>query len=278
MVRVAFSGHQGAPKAIGEHVVSLKAVLLIGSAPDAMRARAFDTSSVSAIVAINNAWRVRDDWDYLVFPQDFPVERRPVPRRTQKFIEARDYVPANNAYGGIIYAGATMAFTAAYWILHALKPDLLLVTGCDMIYDQKLGPTHFYGRGTADPLRKDPTLQSLEAKATRLMLLAARQGCLCANLSPRADSRLTFPRISAETMGTDLAPRHALELEKLIVRHDDSKVSDIIEREASLGQFVASGNYWASDFEMDEKALFDIDMAWRGTAYPQHQALRKSAS
>lgn len=258
--------------------MSLKTVLLIGSAPDAMRARAFDTSEVSTIVAINNAWRVRDDWDYLVFPQDFPVERRPVPRRAQKFVEARDYVPANNTHGGIIYAGATMAFTAAYWILHALKPDLLLVTGCDMIYDQKLGPTHFYGRGSADPLRKDPTLQSLEAKATRLMLLAARQGCLCANLSPRADSRLTFPRIPAETMGTELAQRRAIELEKLAARHDDSKVSDILEQEASLGQFVASGNYWATDFNMNEKALLEIDMAWRGTAYPHSQTLRRSAS
>ncbi|MGB7433185.1 MAG: hypothetical protein WA921_12030 [Ahrensia sp.] len=258
--------------------MSLKTVLLIGSAPDAMRARAFDTTAVSTIVAINNAWRVRDDWDYLVFPQDFPDERRPVPRRAQKFIEAHDYVPANNAYGGIIYAGATMAFTAAYWILHTLKPDLLLVTGCDMIYDQKLGPTHFYGRGTADPLRKDPTLQSLEAKATRLMLLAARQGCLCANLSPRADSRLTFPRIAAETMATGLAQQRFQELERLAARHDDAKVTGILAQEASLGQFVASGNYWDNDFKIDSKALFDIDMAWRGTAYPHRSALRRSAS
>lgn len=247
--------------------MSLKTVLLIGSAPDAMRARAFDTNAVHSIVAINNAWRVRDDWDYLVFPDDFPADRRPIPRGSQQFVQSQHYVPANNAYGGIIYAGATMAFTAAYWVLHALKPDLLLVTGCDMIYDQKLGPTHFYGKGAADPLRKDPTLQSLEAKATRLMLLAARQGCLCANLSPRADSRLTFPRIAATAMSEDLASSRDQALKTIEARHDQQKIDEALAAEVSLGQFAASGNYWSDDFTIDKQGLFDIDMAWRGTAH-----------
>ena len=53
--------------------------------------------------------------------------------------------------------------------------------GCDMVY-AATGKTHFYGTGTADPLRPDVTLQSLEGKAARLQLLAAEQGCACVNL------------------------------------------------------------------------------------------------
>ena len=79
------------------------------------------------------------------------------------------------AFGGIVYAGATMAFTAGYWALSALQPRVLAYLGCDMIYPQ--GQTHFYGTGAADPLRPDPTLQNLRAKSARLELLAARAGC-----------------------------------------------------------------------------------------------------
>lgn len=40
----------------------------------------------------------------------------------QTLIGADAFVPAKNAYGGIIYAGATMAVTAGYWALAALRP------------------------------------------------------------------------------------------------------------------------------------------------------------
>lgn len=258
-------------------ILSLKTVLLIGSAPDAMRARSFDTTNVQSIVALNNAWRVRDDWNYLVHPEDFPQERRPIPGAGQQLIDAKTYVPANNIYGGIIYAGATMAFSAAYWVLDALQPDLLLFSGCDMIYDRKLGSTHFYGAGTADPLRQDPTLQSLEAKATRLMLLAAQKGCVCANISARIDSRLTFPRITAATLGADLTEQHSNALNALKMRHNETKVADVLKAEAELGYYVPSGDYWNSDLKIDKSALFDIDMQWRRTAHSYEHIARMSA-
>ncbi len=59
----------------------------------------------------------------------------------------------------------TMAFTAGYWALGALKPDIIAYLGCDMIYPLEKGsPSHFYGNGQADPLRSDITLQSLGSK------------------------------------------------------------------------------------------------------------------
>ncbi len=67
------------------------------------------------------------------------------------------------------------------------------------------GPTHFYGQGTPDPLRRDITLRSLEAKSARLMVLAARQGCAMVNLST-GPSRLVFPRANRDGGGPPAPP------------------------------------------------------------------------
>ena len=112
----------------------MKTVLILGSAPDAVSAQQFDLTRVNALVALNNAWSIRPDWTHAIYPEDFPAQRRPSPQSGQALVTFEQYVPANNAYGGIIYAGATMAFTAAYWVLHQLEPDLLLFCGCDMIW------------------------------------------------------------------------------------------------------------------------------------------------
>ena len=110
-------------------------VLIIGSAPDAIRASSWNKETFNKVLAINNAWKVRDDWDFLIHPEDFPLENRPQSlAENQSIITANDYVPIQNTYGGFIYAGGTMAFTSAYWALGALKPDILAFIGCDMVY------------------------------------------------------------------------------------------------------------------------------------------------
>ena len=101
-------------------------VLIIGSGPNAVASRDWPRTAFDHIVAINNAWAVRPDWDYLIHPDDFPAARRPVdvaPR--QKVITSEAYVPAQNDLGGFVYAGGTMAFTAGYWALQALRPDVI---------------------------------------------------------------------------------------------------------------------------------------------------------
>ena len=166
-------------------------VLLLGSGPSAPRAANWPRSPFDRIVAINNAWRIRDDWDDLVYPYDFPSDRMPS-KATGNLIDQTHFLPAQNAFGGFLYGGATMAFTATYWALHTLKPAVIAYLGCDMVYP-KTGATHFYGQGTADPLRDDPSLRNLEAKSARAQCFAARQDCRLLNLSTE-ESRLTFPR------------------------------------------------------------------------------------
>ena len=182
-------------------------ILILGSGPNVVQCRDWPRNGFDRIVAINNAWAVRPDWDVLIHPEDFPVERRPVDtHESQAIITAETFVPAQNAYGGFVYAGGTMAFTAGYWALHDLAPTVMAFLGCDMVYED--GPrTHFYGKGEADPLRPDVSLRSLEAKSARLEAIAAQQGCALVNLSTD-ESRLTFPRATPQG-GRGRHPAHA---------------------------------------------------------------------
>jgi hypothetical protein len=220
---------------------------MLGSAPMVTQAadwpRDFDQ-----LVVINNAWRVRPDWDFSVYPWDFPADRRAVAAAGQVLVDEADFVPAQNAFGGFVYAGATMAYTAAYWALFALRPKVLAVFGCDMHYPK--GQTHFYGAGTADPLRSDITLRNLEAKSVRLMVVAAAQGCAVVNLSS-GPSRLLFPR-------GDLADLAGV----VPIKFDPAAVAVAQAREAALGYFAPSGRYWEDLSRYDVAEIDALDALW----------------
>jgi hypothetical protein len=227
-------------------------VLMLGSGPSVTEAAAWPRAPFDAVLAINNAHAVRPDWTHHIYPWDFPEDRRPTPRADQRTVTQDDFVPAQNAFGGFVYAGGTMAFTAAYWALHALQPRVLAAFGCDMHYPK--GQTHFYGAGTADPLRPDITLQCLESKSARLMILAAMEGCAMVNLS-FGPTRLVFPR-----MTRDRAP-HARP------QPFDIRLADAaLKREDALGYHVPSGRYWEQAHRFDPAELRHIDSLWRSAA------------
>ena len=207
--------------------------------------------SIDHVIAINNAWKVSCFWNELIYPEDFPDSKLPsVVHKSKKLTSAETYVAAQNNYGGFIYGGGTMAFTAGYYALYQYRPKTIAFIGCDMMYPEE-GKTHFYGDGTADPLRDDITLQSLEAKSTRLMIHAAKQGCALVNLSQDI-SRLTFPKISIDLLAQPpklidwniLAEKEALQLEK------------------KLNYFVDSGKYWEQVHLFDKVNLQEIDQLW----------------
>jgi hypothetical protein len=244
----------------------LNVVFIIGSAPDAVRARGWDLSVTSSCVVINNAWQITEDWDYLIYPEDFPAERMPPDaiQSQRKLITAREFVPEQNRFGGFVYAGGTMSFTAGYWALGALKPDVIAYLGCDMVYP-KVGEqaSHFYGQGQADPLRPDVTLQSLQAKSVRLMALAQSQQCAVVNLSELQESKLLFPRVSWDNFASksglpDILETHAMPLDPLAVR-------EALQAEEDLGYMVPSGRYWEVAEKFDKEKLRAIDSLWLDT-------------
>lgn len=231
---------------------TIDTVLILGSGPNAVQLKNWSRGRFGSIVAINNAWQVGGDWNYLIHPEDFDPDRMPASLTPdQKIITAQSYVPAQNTYGGFVYAGGTMAYTAAYWALYALRPKVMAFLGCDMVYPDK-GPTHFYGTGKADPLRQDITLQDLTAKSARFALFAARAGCHCVNLS-EGESRLIFPRASQSSLA-DLCTKP--------VGLNFAAASDAEAREAELAYFVPSGRYWDVQHMFDASALSGLDRLW----------------
>lgn len=227
----------------------MKTVLILGSGPNVIDSRAWDRSHFDLILAINNAWAVRADWDILVHPDDFAIAKRPTQLKPhQSMITSDDYVAVQNSFGGFVYAGGTMAFTAAYWALGALRPSVIAMMGCDMTYDAKI--THFYGNGAADPLRQDISLRNLEAKAARLQILAARENCAMVNLS-RDPSRLTFPRVRPSQAAASLpGPYNA------------TAAAAALAEEDRLGYRVPSGKYWKEEDRFDPAVIDRLDQMW----------------
>jgi hypothetical protein len=233
-------------------------ILILGSGLDAPQAANWRRSVFDHIVVINNAWRVLPYWSHLIHPEDFPADKRPTKvSPSQQIITADDYVAVQNTYGGFIYAGGTMAFTAGYWALGMLRPSVMAFFGCDMMYADQ-GNTHFYGKGTADPLREDISLRSLEAKSARLALHANAQGCNIVNLSA-APSRQVFPRAK---------PADIARLQTTPPAASDTAMADIIRAEKSLGYFVASGRYWESSAQFDIDKINRLDALWRAAYLP----------
>ena len=230
-------------------------ILIIGSAPDALEAKNFKRELFDGLVTINNAWNVRKDWDYCIFPDDFPENRRPTGNNEQRLIGSEQYVPLQNKYGGFVYSGGTMAFTAGYWALGHFNPRAIAYIGCDMVYDEK--KTHFYGRGTPDPLREDPTLKNLKAKSARLEAIAASQNCSIFNLSKRPKSNLVFRRNSLENITEEPIPR----------RVNTELLKFVLEKEKSLGYFIKNGKYWKHLAEFDQKKIDILDGLWNEVIY-----------
>ena len=233
----------------------MKTVLILGSGPNVLAARDWDKSQFDLILAINNAWAVRPDWDLLIHPDDFPVARYPVDLVPgQRRVTSADYVPVQNDFGGFVYAGGTMAFTAAYWALGALQPRVIAMMGCDMMYNAQT--THFYGQGTADPLRADISLRSLEAKSARLQVLAAQNNCAMVNLSTEP-SRLTVPRATPTAAAASLP-----------AQYDATLAAAALAEEERLGYFVPSGKYWKEENRFDPAAIDRLDQMWLKAAPP----------
>jgi len=225
-------------------------VLILGSSPDAIEAINFKSGVFDKIVAINNAWQIREDWDFCIFPNDFPEEKRPKSNLSQKLITHHEYVPIQNRFGGFVYAGGTMAFTSGYWALGKLKPTLIAYLGCDMIYKGK--KTHFYGKGTADPLRNDPTLKNLLSKSARFEVIANSNNCSVFNLSKKTESNLVFRRLEISQISEPINRRKV----------EDNKTLEALKMEKELGYFVKDGKYWKYLKTLDSNAISRLDLLW----------------
>jgi hypothetical protein len=235
-----------------------KPALIVGSGPSATDLQNTNLTRFHR-VAINNAWRVRGDFDYAIYPGDFPVERHPPVWYPAKQVNNFGYMPSMNAAGGIIFCGATMAFAAGYWAADTLESRVIGFHACDMVYSP--GKTHFYGQGTADPLREDISLQSLEAKSARLFCWALERDKLLVNCSESDESRLVFPRVPLATAAS-LRPRAKEAWAPL-----RKKARKIWQLEATAPFDALVEEYWLLADTLEKRAFVaEIDREWLALA------------
>ena len=226
-------------------------VLIIGSAPDATKARELDLTFFDTVIVINNAWKIIPNWNELIFPYDFPNNKKPKSiGKQQRFVTEKEFVPAQESLGGFVYAGATMTFTAGYWALVEHKPSLMCFLGCNMIYPSNT-QTHFYGSGRKDPLRDDISLTSLKACSRRLLAIAKLRNCDLISLSSGV-TNLDIPQLDF----SQLDNFHT----SIVVDHQ--RVADAFLLEESFGYFFRGKKYWEFLDQIDKSHLIELDKVW----------------
>jgi len=171
----------------------LKNVVIVGSAPSAPRLDE-QLGHDTIVVALNNAHRAVSRVDFCLYSDDLPAADKPA-RCAVIGRSSPHYGPAQRRFGGVLHGGGTMAFNAAYWVLANFPFAQLSFFACDMVYEGER--SHFYGKGQPDPLRRDVTLQNLEAKSLRLFWMGLEQQVLVLNASAEARSRLRMPRLGS---------------------------------------------------------------------------------
>ena len=188
----------------------MKKILIIGSGPSAKEFNSFDyIKNDYTIVAVNNAWRITDEFNYWIHPSDYTdVEnKRPEIKQKQKEINHFDYEKIMEYYGGIHQTGYSIMLASSYYILFTEKPNLIGYLGADMNYNQKDKQTHFYGTGIdikefgiSDPDRmiaahgnKDPNYLTNIYK--RFEYFANQEKCTLVNFSSEKETRLPYQQV-----------------------------------------------------------------------------------
>ncbi len=125
---------------------------------------------------------------------------------------------------------------------------LVALFGFDMHYP-KIGKTHFYGKGTADPLREDISLMSLKAKSNRFLHISQKENCLVGNLSD-GPSKLTFPRVTSKYSWPKVPSLN------------DDLISKALQREKDLNYFDVTGRYWQNLDKYNVQEIKKLDDIW----------------
>ena len=113
--------------------------------------------------------------------------------------------------------------------------------------------THFYGKGTADPLRKDKTLKNLRAKSARLECFASKEGCAVINMSRVPNSNLVHQRMSLKELNFGVVEPKKIDTEQYFSN---------LAIEKGLGYYVPDGRYWKRMQDFREDEILKLDELW----------------
>jgi hypothetical protein len=219
----------------------LKKAVILGSAPSAPELENL-VGADTIVIALNNAHRAVSHVDFVVYSDDLPDAHKH-PRTAVIGRSSPQYSPALQRFGGVLHCGGTMVFNAAYWAIAELPYSQISFFACDMIYEGL--HSHFYGNGRPDPLRRDVTLQNLQARSLRLFFFGLCHQVLFLNASAEPSSRLRLPRPGSGLSLRQLLPiDRGTELEAL--RRRLQPLADrALAREAAAPFDALRHDYWA---------------------------------
>jgi hypothetical protein len=182
-------------------------VLIVGSGHSALEVNKYKKNGF-IIVVVNNAWKVCDFWDYLVYVGDFKGEIPTNLKNNQKLISGKEYNLAMKNYGNVNNCGFSIMLNTSYWVIENLKPKVIYYLGADMNYvPDNNGNTHFYGIGydIKKYKKSDPDIMvELNSKGDKNYLyniymrfynIAKSKNIDVYNLSNVDNSRLPYPKI-----------------------------------------------------------------------------------
>ncbi len=143
--------------------------------------------------------------------------------------------------------------------VHSLDSRCIGFFACDMIYPE--GRTHFYGQGSADPLRDDISLRKLEAKSARLFCWGLERGKFLVNCSNLKESRLVFPRMPIDALGRG-SIKYCERLAEILVL---AKRGWLLEASAPFS--ALREDYWNLVITLEQKKFIrDLDDYWVSVA------------
>jgi hypothetical protein len=237
----------------------LKNAVILGSAPCAPEVERW-LGEDTIVIALNNAHRAVSRVDFSLFSDDLPDPHKH-PRTAVIGRSSPQYAPAVQRFGGVLHCGGTMAFNAAYWAIANLPYSQISFFGCDMLYGA--GRSHFYGRGMPDPLRRDVSLQNLEARALRLFFTGLCHQVLFLNASGEPRSRLRLPRLgSGLSLQQQLIEARQEAIERLLPRLRP-RAEAALAREAAAPFEACRHDYWRlEDKPMVWQHVREVDALW----------------
>lgn len=156
------------------------------------------------LCTMNNAWSVDEGNTYLwLYANDFLDTGHLIPDKRQRKVwkeYAFDHQVKLKPYDYKRGKGTgTMILNSLVYLLNksVTKGCIVLVAGCDCVY--KKAGSHFYGKGTSDPLRYGALW--LIKELNRVHGFYKKEDCLVYNVGGQEQTLLPFPSLDPEIVG-----------------------------------------------------------------------------
>ncbi|MEO0358079.1 MAG: hypothetical protein AAF386_07250 [Pseudomonadota bacterium] len=145
-------------------------------------------------IALNHAWKLRDDFDAHLYLDGLAEEHRPPKEYRARSVNRNHFRAPMAKAGGPYMCSMTAAISAGYWIIQQGSHRIVSYYGCDMVY-QKDEANHFYGHGGDKGPMMGNFVQNSDyaVKYSRLFVFGLLNRVLFLNSSGQEGTQLPLP-------------------------------------------------------------------------------------